>query len=96
MRATTTESTPQVAHGVLQRLDVIDRKMTVRQESGVVTYAISSHCEVLLNGERVKLRMLQPRDHVRVAYRGRSEPPAALSVEAVTRTSQPLALDPIG
>ena len=96
MRATTTESLPQVAHGILQRLDLIDREITVRQESGSVTYAISSNCEVLLNGERVKLRMLQPRDHVRIAYRGRSEPPAALSVEARTRTSQPPALDPIG
>jgi hypothetical protein len=88
LRSATTDTAPQVAYGVLQRVDLIDREVTVRQEGGVVNYSVSPGCEVLLNGERVKLRLLQPRDHVRVAYRPRAEGRAALSVEAVTRIGQ--------
>jgi hypothetical protein len=85
MSAGTTDTIPQVTRGILQRIDLIDREVTVRQENGSVTYSVSSNCEVLLNGERVKLRMLQPRDRVRIAYRPRSEHLIALSVEALTR-----------
>lgn len=94
MRAVTTNASPEVAHGVLQRIDLIDREVTVRQEGGPVTYSVSPNCEVLLNGERVKLRMLQPRDHVRIAYRPRAEGRVALSVEASTRSAHPSAVDP--
>jgi len=88
MRAASTETAPDVAHGVVQRINLIEREVTVRQESGSVTYSVSPGCEVLLNGERVKLRMLQPRDRVRVAFRRRTDGKTALSVEAVTRTER--------
>ena len=66
-------------------IDLIDREVIVRQQSEPISYLISGNCEVLLNGERVKLRMLQPRDHVRIAYRRRKEGRVALSIEALTR-----------
>lgn len=90
MRAATLATLPQLAHGVLQRIDLISREVKVAQGNTSVTYSIAPDCEILLNGERIKLRMLQPRDHVRIAYRLRAQCPTALSVEALTRpvTSQ--------
>jgi hypothetical protein len=75
----------QVADGVLQQIDLIDRQLTVRQHDSAITVAVPPNCEILLNGERVKLRLLQPRDRVRVAYALRDGVWAALSVEAKTR-----------
>jgi hypothetical protein len=88
VRTATTDATPEVAYGVLQRIDLIAREVTVRQETGPVTYTAPPDCQVLLNGERVKLRMLQPRDRVRVAYHPRVEGRTALSVEAATRAGR--------
>lgn len=94
MRVATTHAAPEVAHGVLQRVDLIDREVTVRQAGEPVTYSVSPDCQVLLNGERVKLRMLQPRDCVRVAFRPRAEGRVALSVEAATRSGRTPAAGP--
>lgn len=85
MKTTIDETSTQVADGVLQRIDLIERAVTVRQEASALTFAVSPQCEILLNGERVKLRMLQPRDRVSVTYRDRGEGRTALSVEARTR-----------
>jgi len=82
------DAPPEIAHGVIQAIDLIDREVIVRQEAGPMTYSVSGNCEVILNGERVKLRMLQPRDHVRIACRRRREGLVALSLEAVTRRAQ--------
>jgi hypothetical protein len=90
MRVAITDAAPEVAHGEIQLIDLIGREVTLRQESRLTRYSISANCEVLLNGERVKLRMLQPRDHVRVAYRRRGESRIALSIEAATRLCQSL------
>ncbi len=87
MKAPVADAAPEVAHGVLQRIDMVGREVTVRQPGGDASYAVSPRCEVLLNGERVKLRMLQPRDRVRVAHRLRAEGRTALSIEAVTRSN---------
>lgn len=87
LRLAIADRAPEVAHGVVQQVDLIDRGVIVRQDSGTKKYLVSANCEVLLNGERVKLRMLQPRDQVRIAYRPRGEGCVALSVEAVTRSS---------
>lgn len=87
-RAANTNAAPEVAQGVIQLIDLIDREVTVRQEGGAARYAVSGKCEVLLNGERVKLRMLQPRDRVRIVYRRRGEGRVALSLEVVTRLAQ--------
>jgi hypothetical protein len=89
MRVAIADAAPEVAHGEIQLIDLIDREVTLRQESRLTRYLISANCEVLLNGERVKLRMLQPRDHVRVAYRRRGESRVALSIEAAIRLAPP-------
>jgi hypothetical protein len=76
---------PKVTEGVVREVDLIGRIVTVDGKCRSVAFAVSPGCEVLLNGERVKLRMLQPRDRVRVAYRDGGGVPAALSVEARSR-----------
>ena len=86
---TSTSDIPlKIAYGVLQRIDLIDREVTIRQENRSTTYCVTPNCEVLLNGERVKLRLLQPQDHVRIAYRSGAEGLTALSVETLARTDR--------
>jgi len=54
--------------GVLQHVDVINRDVRVFTTGGVTSFDVPPGCTILLNGENVKLRLLQTSDHVRVSY----------------------------
>ena len=56
------------AEAVIHRVDPVSRELAALVEGALVTIYVPPDCEVVLRGERVKLRMLQPRDRVRVAY----------------------------
>jgi hypothetical protein len=88
MSVSATDTAPEVVHGILQRIDLINREVTLRTEQSSITFSVSADCEVLLNGERVKLRLLQPRDRARISYCSQEEGWAAASVEARTRSSR--------
>jgi hypothetical protein len=60
----------QELKGTLQRVDLVNRMAEVQRGSRIVTFDVPPACDVLLRGERVKLRMLQPSDPVTVRYRG--------------------------
>jgi hypothetical protein len=81
---------PQVAEGLLQQVDLVNRTVTVLRGADLPTadalaFDVPPTCEILLNGERVKLRMLQPRDRVRLTFYHRPAGLMALSLEACTR-----------
>jgi hypothetical protein len=76
---------PQVAKGLLEHVDLVNRSVTVQQGSETLAFDVPPTCEILLNGERVKLRMLQPRDRVRLTFYHRPAGLMALSLEASTR-----------
>jgi hypothetical protein len=56
------------AEAIVCRVDPVNRELAALIEGVPVTMYVPPDCEVILRGERVKLRMVQPRDRVRVAY----------------------------
>lgn len=80
-----TETTPQMAEGLLQKVDLVNRVVTLARTEDALTFDVPPTCEVLLNGERVKLRLLQPRDRLSVTYCRQPGGFMALSLDARTR-----------
>jgi hypothetical protein len=66
--------------GVVRRVDPVGRALEVLAAGTPVTFDVRPDCAVTLRGERVKLRLVLPRDRVRVAY---TETPGALAAVAV-------------
>jgi hypothetical protein len=54
--------------GVVRRVDPTGREVEVQIAGTPVSFDIRPDCVVTLRGERVKLRLILPRDRVRVAY----------------------------
>ena len=85
VRVSENQNTLQTSEGMIQQIDLINRAVTVRQEQSARTFDVPPACVVRLNGERVKLRMLQQRDRVSVHYRSAAGGLVARSIEARTR-----------
>lgn len=58
----------EVIEGIVRRVDPVGREVEVHVAGIPISLDIRSDCVITLRGERVKLRLLQPRDRVRVAY----------------------------
>ncbi len=56
------------AEAVVHRVDPVNRELAALVEGILVTIYVPPGCDIVLRGERVKLRMVQPRDRVRVTY----------------------------
>ena len=56
------------ADGVVRQVDPVARELEVLVAGDSVSFDVGPECVVTLRGERVKLRILQPRDRVRVVY----------------------------
>ena len=60
---------PLLADGVVRRVDPVGREMDVHVAGTSVSFDVRPDCVITLRGERIKLRLVQPRDRVRVAFR---------------------------
>ena len=60
---------PLLADGVVRRVDPVGREMDVHVAGASVSFDVRTDCVITLRGERIKLRLVQPRDRVRVAFR---------------------------
>jgi hypothetical protein len=69
------------AEVVIYRVDPVNRELAALVEGVLVTIYVPPACEVVLRGERVKLRMVQPKDHVRVTYTELADPLIARAIE---------------
>ena len=56
------------AEAVVHRVDPVNREVAALIDGLPVTIDVPPDCHVVLRGERVKLRMVQPGDRVRVTY----------------------------
>ncbi len=54
--------------GVVRRVDPVGRELEVTVAGTPVSFDVRADCAITLRGERVKLRLLQPRDRVRITY----------------------------
>jgi hypothetical protein len=56
------------AQGTIQRVDTLGREITVLLSTGLEVFYVPPDCPIVLHGERIKLRMIQPRDKARVTF----------------------------
>ena len=56
------------AQGSVQRVDTVGREIIVLLPSGLAVFDVPCDCSILLRGEPVKLRVLQPSGQVQIAF----------------------------
>jgi hypothetical protein len=56
------------ADAIIQQVDTVSRELRLQVDGTAATFHIPPGCTVILNGEQVKLRLLQSGDRVMVAY----------------------------
>lgn len=54
--------------GVIQQVDAVSRELVVLRNGNQVRFYVPIDCKILLNDERVKLRMLQPMDRACISF----------------------------
>jgi hypothetical protein len=69
------------ANGVVQDVDLVSRVLHVLLPSGLTLFDIPPRCPIILHGEAVKLRLVQPGDRVRLAYQPTSAALVATSLD---------------
>lgn len=65
---TATSSVPVCVRGTVQSLDLLGREIVILLPSGSEVFYVPPDCPIYLRGERIKLRVAQPRDEVRVTF----------------------------
>jgi hypothetical protein len=55
-------------NGIVQSVDTVNRELAALVGGVMVNIDVPPCCAVVLRGERVKLRLVQPGDFVRVTY----------------------------
>lgn len=73
--------TSERLQGIIQNVNLLERDVTVSTRIGTAVVDIPPGCPVYLHGERIKLRMLQPKDIVSIAFVRRDERLIAQKVE---------------
>ena len=73
-----TGSVSECAQGTVQSLDPLGREIVVLLPTGREVFYVPPDCPTYLRGERIKLRIAQPRDEVRVTF---AEEEGVLSVK---------------
>jgi hypothetical protein len=70
-----------LAEGAVCQVDTINRELVLLVNGARLVVDVPPDCKIVLRGERIRLRVVQPRDRARVTYavcRGR---PAARSID---------------
>jgi hypothetical protein len=68
MNTRTINSLLRTSAGTLSDVDLVNRTIQVSVGPTVLCFDVPRDCEILLNGERVKLHVLQARDPIRVIH----------------------------
>jgi hypothetical protein len=69
------------AQAVIHRIDLVNRELELLVGAVRMSVDVPPDCVILLRGEPVKLRMLQPGDRVEVAFRSRAGTAVARAIE---------------
>ena len=68
MKTSELDTALREAAGVIERVDVPGRELTVRIGGAPCLFALAPDCQLVLHGEPVKLRMLQALDRAHLRY----------------------------
>ena len=66
--------------GIVCQVDVINRELALLTKGTRVVFDVPPGCPIVLRGERVRLRLVQPRDRARLTYAIRRGRPTARSI----------------
>ena len=91
MNTRTINSLLRTSAGTLSDVDLVNRTIQVRVGSTALTFDVPRECEILLNGERVKLHVLQTSDPVQVIHGPGPCDITAIRLEVVSQKRSPLA-----
>lgn len=67
--------------GLVLRVDLVNREVVAFVDGDLLKIFVPTDCNVVLRGERVKLRMVHSRDRVRVTCTRRGETVVAQAME---------------
>lgn len=67
--------------GVVHHVDTVNREAAVFIESELLFFDVSIGCKIVLHGEPVKFRLIQPQDRVRITHTSRGGRRVALAIE---------------
>jgi hypothetical protein len=68
MQTYSTGKSPLPIEGVVYAVDTINRELIISTDSSQILFDVPPDCTIGLRGERVKLRMVQPLDRIKIAY----------------------------
>jgi hypothetical protein len=85
MNTRTMNSLLRTSVGRLDDVDLVNRTLSIRNGSYPISFDVPRECEIVLNGERVKLHILQPMDLVRIVHGPGPGDCAAKFVEVLNR-----------
>jgi hypothetical protein len=72
----------RAAVGIIHQVDPVGRELTAILDGTCRTFYVPLDCSIVLNNERVKLRMLQRLDPIRIVYWGTADVLTARSITA--------------
>ncbi|QEL17508.1 hypothetical protein [Limnoglobus roseus] len=90
MRGPSERRSIENTEGTVRRVDPVGRVVEVRVGGVTINFDVRPDCVITLRGERVKLRMLEPRDRVRVTYTEYQGTRVADAVEVSTAGPAPV------
>jgi len=67
--------------GMVHRVDTVNRELSVFVDGALRCFDVPVGCTVILHGEPVKLRMVLPRDRVRITHLNRGDLRIARTIE---------------
>jgi hypothetical protein len=68
MNTRTINSLMRTSAGTLDDVDLVNRTIQVRVGPTALSFDVPRECEILLNGDRVKLHVLQASDSIQVVH----------------------------
>jgi hypothetical protein len=89
MRTSDTPAPTLQAQGTVCRVNTISRELDLFMNRGRSVFDVPPDCAIILRGERVRLRMVQARDIVRVTYAVGGSQPAARTIDVLPRRRAP-------
>ena len=89
MRTFDTPAPTLRVEGTVCRVNIISRELDLVTDGGRAVFDVPPDCAIILRGERVRLRMVQARDIVRVTYTVAAGQRAARTIDVLPRRQAP-------
>lgn len=89
---TTGQARFNVMRGVIETVDLVGREVQLSAQGQQVCFDVPVVCPIIMHDDRVRLRMLQPRDTVEVTYTWEGGQAVAQSIEVLSQVRAAVAV----